>query len=267
MSLIFVPLRIYPNIIRVEFSANDSENSEKHGRLGEANVASAKEEGLIPRPLIQEEGHVARRPLTQEEGHVSRPLSQEEGHESRPLNQEGEKGHLHSRPLNQREGHVSRPLNQEGKEKGHIKRPMNSFMLFSQQRRRQLSAECPGMNNAHISVLLGAEWSLLNARVKALYAEQARILKAQHTQEYPGYRYKPRRPRTVVNPTRRRKSLQRALRKRNSSLRGSDVQSVDQLIAAKLAYFQHRDQESGAENVLPEAVLEEVTRLQCLSST
>ncbi|XP_076444019.1 transcription factor Sox-17-alpha-like [Babylonia areolata] len=171
------------------------------------------------------------------------------------------------------ECHSGRSLNSGGKRGCRIKRPLNCFMIFSQKRRRELSAECPGLHNTHISVLLGAEWAELSASHKALFVEQAQELKEHHRLKHPNYRYAPR---SKVSRARARRrggttsssryvsAVQQPHRKRRAS--GCDVQSVDMLMAAKVAYFWHRDlgQGGSVERVLPEAVLEEVSRLQCL---
>lgn len=74
----------------------------------------------------------------------------------------------------------------------HVKRPMNAFMVWSQIERRKISEVAPDMHNAEISKQLGARWKLLDENDRQPYIEEAERLRLLHMQEYPDYKYRPR---------------------------------------------------------------------------
>ena len=76
---------------------------------------------------------------------------------------------------------------------GHIKRPMNSFMVWSREKRCEILKSNPGMSNAVISKKLGSTWRSLTEEEKRPYVEEAERLTSQHKQDYPDYKYRPRR--------------------------------------------------------------------------
>lgn len=78
------------------------------------------------------------------------------------------------------------------KSSGHIKRPMNAFMVWSQMERRKICEHQPDMHNAEISKQLGIRWRQLSDKEKAPYVQEAERLRQLHMQEYPDYKYKPR---------------------------------------------------------------------------
>ncbi len=83
---------------------------------------------------------------------------------------------------------------EDGAKKGsHIKRPMNSFMVWSRQKRQQLAQENPKMHNSEISRRLGTEWKLLSEEERKPFVDEAKRLRATHMLEHPDYKYKPRR--------------------------------------------------------------------------
>lgn len=78
------------------------------------------------------------------------------------------------------------------KASNHVKRPMNAFMVWSQIERRRISEVSPDMHNAEISKRLGKRWKLLTEVDRQPYIEEAERLRLLHMQEYPDYKYRPR---------------------------------------------------------------------------
>ncbi|KAF2368588.1 High mobility group box domain [Trinorchestia longiramus] len=74
----------------------------------------------------------------------------------------------------------------------HIKRPMNAFMVWSQMERREIVKFAPDTHNAEISKQLGKRWKLLTEEQRKPYREEAARLKELHNQEYPNYKYRPK---------------------------------------------------------------------------
>lgn len=74
----------------------------------------------------------------------------------------------------------------------HVKRPMNAFMVWSQMERRKIAEVAPEMHNAEISKRLGKRWKTLSEVERQPYVEEAERLRLLHLQEYPDYKYRPR---------------------------------------------------------------------------
>ncbi|XP_067944964.1 putative transcription factor SOX-14 [Watersipora subatra] len=74
----------------------------------------------------------------------------------------------------------------------HVKRPMNAFMVWSQMRRRAITEYAPDLHNAEISKKLGAIWKTFSDAERQPFVEEAEKLRLFHLQEYPDYKYRPR---------------------------------------------------------------------------
>ena len=70
---------------------------------------------------------------------------------------------------------------------------MNSFMVWSREKRCEILKKHPGINNAVVSKTLGAAWKNLSEEDKKPYVYEARRLAEQHRDDHPEYKYRPRR--------------------------------------------------------------------------
>ncbi len=82
------------------------------------------------------------------------------------------------------------------KKEDHIKRPMNPFMVWAQLQRRKMTLEYPEMHNAEISRRLGVIWKKLTDNERAPYIAESERLRALHMEQYPNYKYRPRKKAT-----------------------------------------------------------------------
>lgn len=85
------------------------------------------------------------------------------------------------------------PFRKMSSRQGHIRRPMNSFMVWSREKRCEILKCNPGMSNAVISKKLGMTWKGMTAEDKKPYIEEAKRLTWKHKQDHPDYKYRPRR--------------------------------------------------------------------------
>lgn len=102
----------------------------------------------------------------------------------------------------------------------HIKRPMNAFMVWSQIERRKICEQEPETHNAEISKRLGLRWKNLSDLERRPYIEEAERLRLLHMQEYPDYKYRPRKKGKIA-PKRQEKSQSSRSSKKSSHHRSS----------------------------------------------
>uniref|UniRef100_A0A2P2I330 Transcription factor SOX-4-like n=1 Tax=Hirondellea gigas TaxID=1518452 RepID=A0A2P2I330_9CRUS len=93
----------------------------------------------------------------------------------------------------------------------HIKRPMNAFMVWSQMERREIVKFAPDTHNAEISKQLGKRWKLLTEEQRQPYITEAERLRQLHMQEYPDYKYRPRKKTKTGNGAATSKSSDQSL--------------------------------------------------------
>ncbi|XP_072017660.1 transcription factor Sox-11-A-like [Amphiura filiformis] len=109
---------------------------------------------------------------------------------------------------------------------GHVKRPMNAFMVWSQIERRKIMEQTPDMHNAEISKRLGRRWKMLNETQKGPFVEEAERLRLLHMQEFPDYKYRPRKKAKPATKTetvsKSSKSSKKSSKKSHSSPRNNN---------------------------------------------
>ncbi|KAH8697672.1 hypothetical protein BGW36DRAFT_427627 [Talaromyces proteolyticus] len=74
-----------------------------------------------------------------------------------------------------------------------IPRPRNAFILYRQHYQAAVVAQNPGLANPEISKIIGEQWRALPIETKEEWKALAEAEKARHQQQYPDYRYQPRR--------------------------------------------------------------------------
>lgn len=77
---------------------------------------------------------------------------------------------------------------------------MNAFMVWSQIERRKICEVQPDMHNAEISKRLGKRWKTLSDEERQPFIDEAEKLRLLHMQEYPDYKYRPRKKTLKMSP-------------------------------------------------------------------
>ncbi|KAI7163169.1 hypothetical protein KC349_g1548 [Hortaea werneckii] len=74
-----------------------------------------------------------------------------------------------------------------------IPRPRNAFILYRQHHQAQVVAQNPGLANPEISKIIGEQWQNQIPEIKNKWKALAEEEKLRHQQQYPTYRYQPKR--------------------------------------------------------------------------
>ncbi|KAL1792369.1 hypothetical protein ACET3X_008876 [Alternaria dauci] len=86
-----------------------------------------------------------------------------------------------------------------------IPRPRNAFILYRQHHQQAITARNPDLNNPDISKIIGEQWKAEGEEQKKVWQDLAQEEKARHQEQYPDYRYQPRRVgkpgSSLLNPT------------------------------------------------------------------
>jgi len=71
-------------------------------------------------------------------------------------------------------------------------RPPNCFMVWAQEKRKEIGKSIRSNNNADTSIMLGKIWSSMPDKFKLQYRNKANDLKYEHRLKYPNYKYQPK---------------------------------------------------------------------------
>ncbi|KXT14523.1 hypothetical protein AC579_9567 [Pseudocercospora musae] len=74
-----------------------------------------------------------------------------------------------------------------------IPRPRNAFILYRQHHQASVVNQNPGLANPEISKIIGEQWQNQPPEVKSRWKQLAEEEKLRHQQQYPTYRYQPKR--------------------------------------------------------------------------
>ncbi|KAF2005317.1 hypothetical protein P154DRAFT_357684 [Amniculicola lignicola CBS 123094] len=74
-----------------------------------------------------------------------------------------------------------------------IPRPRNAFILYRQHHQHAIVARNPGLANPEISKIIGEQWKAEPDDQKKIWQDLAQEEKLRHHEQYPDYRYQPRR--------------------------------------------------------------------------
>lgn len=75
-----------------------------------------------------------------------------------------------------------------------VPKPPNAFILYRQQKHRQLKAQNPSLANNTISQQVGHMWRNEHQSVRDTFIQLSLDAKRKHAQENPDYQYQPRKP-------------------------------------------------------------------------
>ncbi|KAJ2822552.1 slightly ste11-like protein, partial [Coemansia sp. 'formosensis'] len=73
-------------------------------------------------------------------------------------------------------------------------RPPNAFILYRKAKQAEVIRDHPGVSNKDVSCIIGQMWKSEEPHVQDKFREQAEIEKKKHKDQYPNYKYQPRKP-------------------------------------------------------------------------
>ncbi len=114
---------------------------------------------------------------------------------------------------------------------------MNAFMVFSHIERKKIIEMQPDIHNAEVSKALGRRWKELRVEDREPYVQEAERLRQLHMQEYPDYKYQPRKKHLGQSGSKPKSPpfspLKTSSPKKSSSRRLADVFSPIKKLASK----------------------------------
>ncbi|KAJ2685332.1 hypothetical protein IWW39_004332 [Coemansia spiralis] len=73
-------------------------------------------------------------------------------------------------------------------------RPPNAFILYRKAKQAEVIRDHPGVSNKDVSCIIGQMWKSEEPHVQEKFREQAEFEKKKHKDQYPNYKYQPRKP-------------------------------------------------------------------------
>ncbi|KAJ2873388.1 slightly ste11-like protein [Coemansia aciculifera] len=73
-------------------------------------------------------------------------------------------------------------------------RPPNAFILYRKAKQAEVIRDHPGVSNKDVSCIIGQMWKSEEPHVQDKFREQAEVEKKKHKDQYPNYKYQPRKP-------------------------------------------------------------------------
>ena len=116
----------------------------------------------------------------------------------------------------------------------HIKRPMNAFMVFSHMERKSIIDQQPDIHNAEVSKALGRKWKELTNEDRGPYIAEAERLRLLHMQQYPDYKYQPRKRSKPKSPTSENNPVKSPIRKSPARIRVRQQQIVQVCVSFRM---------------------------------
>ncbi|CAI6265946.1 unnamed protein product [Periconia digitata] len=74
-----------------------------------------------------------------------------------------------------------------------VPRPRNAFILYRQHHQHDIVTRHPRLANPEISKIIGEQWQAESDESKRVWHDLAQLEKERHQEQYPNYRYQPRR--------------------------------------------------------------------------